>query len=155
MSIRDIVEDFPGVPDEAFEKPCSVVRPWVHALTFKQQTVLLTSFRGVDGMERQDKSKNLCKAMRSTLLQNASPNVGTFMLFSVTAEYLKEFAENIDHYPVHWLLHFLHATEIVGYKHPNKTLRTWWHNLYLLLVDAMHLQPETEESLDARLSDTV
>lgn len=31
--------------------------------------------------------------------------------------YKMEFLASIDHYPNHWLLHFMHACEIVGYKH--------------------------------------
>lgn len=38
------VRDFPVIPDDPFEKPCSVVRSWVSKLSFKQQTVLLTAF---------------------------------------------------------------------------------------------------------------
>lgn len=149
------MKDFPSVPNEAFQKPCSVVRSWVSGCSFKQQTVLLTALRGVDGAIKQDPSKNFCKAMRMTLLQNASPGKGTFMQFTIKGEDALRFVENIDHYPVHWVLHFTHAAEIVGYKCPHKELREWWHEFYLRMVNAMHMNPETEEALDIRLSDTV
>lgn len=147
--------DFPGVPDDAFEKPCSVVRPWLNNLSFKQQTVVLTALRGVDGKEKQDASKNFCKALRMTILHNASPGIGTFMAFTIKAEDVYKFAENIDHYPVHWILHFLHAAEIIGEHCPHTDLRIWWNNFYRILVNAMHLNPETAEALQTRLADTV
>ncbi|MGH6753369.1 MAG: hypothetical protein ACREDP_14485, partial [Bradyrhizobium sp.] len=50
-------------------------------------------------------------------------------------------------------LHFLHAAEIVGYKHPDLQIRGWWHNTYLRLVHDMHLWPETEAQMDSRLGD--
>lgn len=153
--MNKVSKSFPGVPDVKFSKPCCVVRQWVFKLSFKQQTVLLTALRGVDGKEKQDMSKNLCKAMRMTILHNASPGKGTFMQLSIPDEFVSKFVENIDHYPVHWVLHFTHAAEIIGYKCPYPQVREWWHDFYLRMVDAMHLQPETEAHLDERLSDTV
>lgn len=147
--------DFPGVPDEPYTKPCSVVRPWINNLSFKQQTVLLTALRGVDGKEKQDASKPFCKAMRMTILQNVSPGCGTFMSFEITGDDVAKFSENIDHYPIHWVLHFIHAAEIIGYHCPHSLLGNWWKNFYLTLVNAMHLQPETLEDLEVRLSDSV
>lgn len=154
MSERKI-QPFPGVPDEPFEKPCSVVRPWLSKLSFKQQTVLLTALRGVDGKEKQDASKPFCKAMRMTILQNASPGLGTFMQFTISAEDVLKFSENIDHYPVHWILHFIHAAEIIGYHCPYPQLAHWWMNFYRIMVDAMHLRPEPLEALEERLADMV
>lgn len=147
--------EFPGVPDEPYTKPCCVVRPWVFDLSFKQQTVLLTALRGVDGKEKQDMSKNLCKAMRMSILQNAAPGKGTFMVLSVPEGFVDTFVENIDHYPVHWVLHFMHAAEIIGYKCPHESVRQWWHGFYRKMVDAMHLRPEEESQLDTRLSDII
>jgi len=65
-----------------------------------------------------------------------------------TADFLRGF----DHYPLHWLLHFLHACEIVGYKHPDDEIRDAFSHLYGRLVKKFHLTPETEAELDARLN---
>ena len=146
---------FPKIPNDDFTKPCSVVRPWVNNLSFKQQTVCLTALRGVDGARKDDESKKFCKAMRMTLLQNASPGVGTFMEFDISAEEVRRFWEATDHYPVHWLTHFMYAAQIIGAHHPNHEIRKWWDMFYNGLVNALHLRPEQFYDMEERLADTV
>ena len=55
--MNKVSKSFPGVPDVKFSKPCCVVRQWVFKLSFKQQTVLLTALRGVDGKEKQEEKE--------------------------------------------------------------------------------------------------
>ena len=66
---------------------------------------------------------------------------------------ITKFVSNLDHYPMHWLLHFLHAIEIVYYKCPLNEYKMFWMDLYLEICKAMHLNPETEKQLDERLKD--
>lgn len=61
----------------------------------------------------------------------------------------------MDQYPVHWLLHFIQAAEIIGYKCPDQNVRNYWKYFYITAVKAMHLNPESEFQLDMRLSDKV
>ncbi|MCT2398488.1 hypothetical protein [Novosphingobium mangrovi (ex Huang et al. 2023)] len=68
----------------------------------------------------------------------------------IVSQYLRE----LDALPHHFQLHFMHAAEIVGYKHPDEEIRAWWHGTYLRLVHDMHLWPETEDQLDRRLGDS-
>lgn len=69
---------------------------------------------------------------------------------AVVGDYLR----NADAIPAHFQSHFMHACEILGYKHPNKDIRRWWNNVYIRLVHDLHLFPETEAQLDARLGDS-
>lgn len=55
--------------------------------------------------------------------------------------------------PHHFQVHFMHAAEIVGYKHPDERIRKWWRTTYDYLVNDLHLHPETEDELDKRLGD--
>lgn len=144
-----------------------VVKGWITQLTFKQQTVLLAAIRGCDGVQREDISKKLVRKYRSVILEDAD-NVNKATTFPVNdirhvpprfmATYVSEgdikiFLKSIDHYPMHWLFHFLHAVEIVGYKHPKEEERKWWNALYNRIVDALHLNIEAEEQMDERLKD--
>lgn len=63
------------------------------------------------------------------------------------------YLKSLDAVPHHFQLHFLHAAEIVGYKHPDPAIASWWKQLYNRLVNDMHLHPESEEELDERLGD--
>lgn len=71
------------------------------------------------------------------------------LMHQLVDQYLRE----LDAIPHHFQLHFLHAAEIVGYKHPVDRVRAWWFQAYTRLVHDMHLWPETEEQLDRRLGD--
>lgn len=64
------------------------------------------------------------------------------------------FVDSRDELPMHYQLHFMHAVEILGYKHPNNETRIFWLELYERLAHAYHLWPETEVQLDSRLGDT-
>jgi hypothetical protein len=62
--------------------------------------------------------------------------------------------QRVDELPHHFQLHFMHAAEILGYKHPDVNIRLWWKEVYLRLVNDMHLFPEREHEMDERLGDT-
>jgi len=141
----------------------SVVQEWLsECCSWKQQTVLLASFRGCDGKEKNDPSKEFTRLMRATLLKNADSN-STFygppvVLTAESRTAIDEFfidcsRGSLDAYPVHWLMHFLQAAEIVGYKCPLSAVSEYWSYFYLTGVKALHLNPETLEQCDARLSD--
>lgn len=69
-------------------------------------------------------------------------------------DWVTEYLRCLDEVPHHFQLHFMHAVEIVGYKHPDEQIRSWWAGVYERLVHDMHLWPESEEQLDARLGDS-
>lgn len=132
----------------------SVVRPWVGNLPFKMQAVLLSALRGCDGKERDDKAKKLTRTMRGVLLLPAVSNaeIGSFMNDPPTGEETDAFLKDLDHYPMHWLMHFTHAAEIIGYQHPDKEISFWWRGLYYAIAtEGLHLLPETQEMLWNRL----
>ena len=68
-------------------------------------------------------------------------------------ENVSYYLETVDELPHHFQLHFMHAAEILGYKHPKLEIRHWWNGTYHRLVNDMHLQAETEETMDRRLAD--
>lgn len=165
--------------------PQSVLQNWVNTLTLMQQSVLLASLRGPDGIEKDHVSKLLLRWMRRCILISAFDKTilqrpydeladkgGSFTGPSLIGpksmddfdawekiwpqkmnDLLKEYMRSLDRLPHHFQLHFLHAAEILGYKHPEKKVREWWHDCYEKLVNDMHLTPETEERMDWRLGD--
>ena len=67
----------------------------------------------------------------------------------IVDDYLRE----LDALPHHFQMHFMHAAEILGYKHPDTETREWWSKVYLRLVNDKHVHPETEEEMDSRRGD--
>jgi hypothetical protein len=155
-----------------------VTQSWAHAIPFMQQTVLLTAVRGPDGVPKYHPCKFLLRWFRRCTLVSSldgvvlstpyHPDGGSFMGPSFTVRPIDEplvdwrpmmdcqvdnYLRSLDELPHHFQLHFMHAAEIVGYKHPDSDVREWWHRTYLRLVHDMHLWPETEEQMDLRLGD--
>ena len=134
----------------------SVVKRWLgEKCTYKQQAVLLSALRGADGTPKEDISKKFTRELRSVLLNCADRGIGndTFMRSTPNSKDLHIFCNNLDHYPVHWLMHFIHAVEIVGYKHPDMDIRVKYAIIYGLLCQGLHLNPESEVEMDKRLLD--
>lgn len=133
----------------------SVVQEWMSDLTLKQQTVVLSALRGCDGLPKDDLSKKIARFLRGCVLHNAGTESTTFMKSEVDKDDVDAMLRDMDKYPVHYILHLMHAAQIIGYYHPDLETACCWLWLYFLLVDAMHLRPETKEENEFRLRDGV
>jgi hypothetical protein len=147
----------------------SVMQEWACDLTFMQQSVLITATRGPDGIRKDHIAKVLLRWFRRCFLYSAfekkifidpyEPGGGSFTGPCETdfsgdlSETVDKYLNTIDELPHHFQLHFMHAAEILGYKHPNKEIRQWWFNFYFKIVEDAHLNIETEKELDYRLGD--
>lgn len=154
----------------------SVLQEWVVGIPMMQQTVLLTAIRGPDGLPKYGCVKMLLRWFRRCVLLSAmdgctlsdpfDKNGGSFTGPSFSAgnlqntgwesnmdEIVGEYLKTLDAIPHHFQLHFLHAVEILGYKHPDKRIGAWWIAVYRRLVNDMHLHCESMEEMDWRLGD--
>lgn len=153
----------------------SALQDWVVGLTVMQQSVLLGAIRGPDGTPKYHSVKYLVRWYRRCVLVSALDGRtletpyefggGSFTGPSYEATTLAHdwrprmnmlvdnYLQSVDELPHHYQCHFMHAAEILGYKHPRDDVREWWLSLYLRLVHDMHLWPETEAQLDDRLGD--
>lgn len=153
-----------------------VTQEWIHALPLMQQTVLLTAVRGPDGVGKYHPVKYLLRWFRRCTLYSAMDRTvlrtpfaeggGSFTgkSFDISRhgrvntetwmdELVGEYLRSVDELPHHFQMHLMHAVEILGYKHPEASVREWWNRTYLRLVHDLHLWPETESQLDRRLGD--
>jgi hypothetical protein len=136
----------------------SIIQDWAAELGLRHQGVLVSAIRGCDSAEREDHSKYLVRVFRGVLLNPHCKDIKKAASFMVPFDEedwphaMADFLRSIDHYPNHWLLHFMHACEIVGYKHPNLDVQQAFSTLYVKLVHKFHLRIETEAELDVRLN---
>lgn len=157
----------------------SVLQDWVTGLPLMQQTVLLTAIRGPDGLPKYHPVKYVLRWYRRCVLLSAmdrrvledpcDPGGGSFTGPSVIGGHLPrelgiawesqmagrvdDYLRSLDEVPHHFQMHLMHGVEILGYKHPDERIARWWLRVYERLVHDMHLWPEGEEELDARLGD--
>lgn len=169
-----------------------VLQPWVLDLSYMQQSVLITSVRGPDGIRKDHVAKLLLRWLRRCFLVSAfdgraltdpvEQGGGSFTGPSLDVTELirscdghaesecdldfcpprwydpmqcivGSYLSTVDELPHHFQLHFMHASEILGYKHTDRWVRLWWLQTYRRIVNDAHLQPESEERMDRRLGD--
>jgi hypothetical protein len=134
----------------------SSVRKWVTEIPWMQQGVLFSALRGCDGLPHNDVSKIIIRGYRNTILKPAHFSgsfLGMIPLGEDLVKAMNAFSGNFDKYPMHFLTHLAHASEIIGYKHPNKEVRDVWEKFYVDIVRRMHLYPESKIQMEERLKD--
>jgi hypothetical protein len=157
-----------NLPTEFKQKPVigeSVQPDWCRLLTFQQQSVLFLASRGPDGIPKDHPVKDIQRALRGCVFKAAfrrrsldfGERADSFMsLDKMAIEWgliIDRYFATIDSLPHHYIMHLVHAAEILGYKHPDPEIRLCWHRFYLFNCDDLHMTPETEEQMDARLND--
>lgn len=132
----------------------SVLQPWVEQLGLRHQGVLMSCIRGCDNVPKEDPTKLLARCLRAVVLVSFDEKPTSFIEMVDDAELGRRMVavlKNHDHYAAHYLLHLMHGSEIVGFKHPDHEVRERWRWFYVNLARCFHLFPETEYDLDERL----
>lgn len=134
----------------------SILQDWVSDLGLRHQGVLLTAVRGCDTVQRDDPVKLIARALRGEMLEPHCGDISksaSFMHRYEADELTKlftAFSKSFDHYPLHYVMHLIHAAEIVGYYHP--TRGGFWRGFYVLMCSKLHMTSETKAELDHRLN---
>lgn len=143
----------------------SVWQDWVMDLSYQQQGVLATGVRGCDGVRKYHDSKFLQRWIRRAMMRgayeggytfpdNLEPGGGSFMgPVRDLEDAKKKFFNTIDELPFHYVMHMLHTVEIIGYKHPEQNIASWFCTFYYQMCRHMHLEIETAEDMNWRLND--
>lgn len=129
-----------------------VLQAWVAALPWKQQSVLLSSLRGPD-TARPGSIKTVNRWLRGIMQNNADSS--TDYMTEVPLPERNELQRDLEYCTMHYYSHLMHAIQIVGYKHPDQEIAKKANTYYELLVDFLHLNPETREQMNKRLEDKV
>lgn len=138
----------------------SITQDWVNELGLRHQGVLMTAIRGCDSVPKIDASKSIVRAFRADVLNahvSDPRKAKSFIQFFDHGEFIdlmNVFTSSLDHYPLHYVMHLAHAAEVVGYKHPDQNTSDRWRILYFVVCKRLHVNPETEAQLDARLNKT-
>jgi hypothetical protein len=145
----------------------SIQPAWCRSLSLQQQSVLLLAGRGPDGIDKMHPAKRVHVAYRGCVFLAAKygrellwgERADGFMSLNIFADddlwsdAVEHFLSHIDSLPHHYLMHLMHGVQILGFKHPDFRFRARWMDFYMRMVEDMHLEPESEEQMDKRLSD--
>ena len=135
---------------------CSL-RKWVLDLSWMQQGVLFGAFRNCDGMPSNGPHKTLIRGIRAACIKSAQPK-GSFNARRPTLIDVSQAAKDFtyktwDEFPLHFILHLLHASEVLAYCHPDKNVAQTWDIIYRIMARQMHLHVELESEFRIRLED--
>lgn len=148
----------------------SVLQDWVMGLPLRAQGTLLTGVRGCDlapkhlatiddthgcstGESMSD--RHLVAFLRFCVLNPADPREidsapGSWFQSTPPPKWKPS---EFGHYPLHWNSHVMHCFEVIGYCHPDLELRRQAREVYLRMVHSLHLNPETPEQMNERLTE--
>lgn len=135
-----------------------ILQGWVAKLGLRHQGVLLTVIRGCDTSPKEDASKAFTRALRGVLLNTHCANPEDAKSFIETLPWdaiddrSNEFLKSVDQYPHHFVMHVIHACEVIGFHHPDCQLRDTFRGIYFRCCKKLHVIPENERQLDNRLS---
>ncbi len=136
----------------------SILQDWVMGLGLRQQGVLLGAIRGCDTMGKEDPSKAFVRVLRGFLLNPHCGDARKARSFIANPDLFEAdrlfaaFVRDMDHYPLHYVTHLMHAIQIVGCYHPNKDIASWYLNFYNTMCHKLHVNPETIVQLEGRLN---
>lgn len=137
----------------------SALHDWVHTLTFQQQALLMTGMRGPDGCNKRNPAKAIVRFLRGAICKPAGnwdgSNNNDFMWgwYGDFKESQRLFFDDPDGYPHHFIMHIVHCSQVIGYKHPDGAIRHFWKEFYLKACQSFHMFPEMEAEMDTRLND--
>jgi hypothetical protein len=146
------------VPIGAEPPTRSILKDWVTRLGLRYQGVLLTAVRGCDNAPKEDASKDFSRMYRGMILNTHCADPLKALSFiqvydnpQKEVEIFTAFRKDLDHYPHHFVMHLVHAIEIIGYKHSDLETRYRWNSFYYRLCKGLHTSPESEAELALRL----
>lgn len=135
----------------------NIVQTWVSELGLRYQDVLVSAVRGCDTAPKHDASKDLARCFRAEILNTHvnDPKLSKSFIEKVhnetVAVRMSAFIKNWDHYPMHYVMHFIHAGEVLGYFHPDRLRRALWFKFYEKCCHKLHVNVESIEMLRKRL----
>lgn len=136
----------------------SIVQDWAAELGLRHQGVLVSAVRGPDGVAKTHPLKTLVAIYRGCVLvphcgdlRKASSYMTWFEDEHEFRDAARAWLSSMDEMSLHYVLHFVHAAEIVGYFHPASEVRDVWAEFYRDACRKMHVAPESFSALSSRL----
>lgn len=136
----------------------SVLKNWVCDLPLREQGTLLTAIRGcdltpkypLDSIERTMTAFVRCVVMNPFDEREINKEIGCFMQTKLPDDWR---ASAFGHYPLHYVMHLVHALEIIAYRCPDVFFAGQALEAYEKFVKSFHLNIETDSEMEARLGE--
>ncbi len=145
----------------------SIFQNWVCRLPYMQQAVIASGIRAMDGWEKLHQGKHMMRWIRRACMISSFEGYpidtpfgsggGSFTGSApsmLTLEVIADlFINSRDSMSQHFYTHMMHTIQVIGYKHSDVGIRGYFYYVYKRMVNAMHVEPESQERMDKRLCD--
>jgi len=132
----------------------SVLRPWVMAMPWKMQSILLSGLRAPDAPT--DATKRLCRWMRGESQHNAHPAKGYMQPQLLSKELINKCMDELEYLSCHYVHHFADAMAVIAYYHPGPSIAAFALAVHAeVAMEIFHFKPETMEEFIYRHRDRV
>jgi hypothetical protein len=140
----------------------SVLQDWVVQLPLREQGTLLTAVRGCDDEPKmwiargvaESPGRRITAWVRWCFMNPADPReVDVPGAFFQSRPPFPFKPSGFGHLPQHWYSHIMHGLEVIAYRHPHEDIRMTAFGLYQQMVWNMHLNVETMQQFNTRLSE--
>jgi hypothetical protein len=131
-----------------------IVNDWVLNLPGHMQSTLECSLRGSD-ITADDEVRRVTRWLRWVVMKDVMPESHymkdrDFMRIKL---HFEEKPSSWGNLPIHFRHHTRESFEVIGYMHPDTSIRTWANIAYLDICDKSKGRPETRDALIARMQD--
>jgi len=132
----------------------SVLKPWVMAIPWKMQSILLSGLRAPDYPTVV--VKKICRWMRAESQNNADPSKGYMEPQSFDKDTVSRCMDELEYLPCHYVHHFADALAVIAYFHPESAIRDFADGVHAeVAVEIFHFRPESETEFKNRHRDKV
>lgn len=124
----------------------SILQDWVMELPLREQGSLLAAVRGCDLTPKfplNSPERKLVAFVRWTFMVPADEREidyqpGSFMSRVPPQDFRPS---SVGHYPLHWVMHVVHALEVIGFRHPDTIVADICCDLYVAFCLSFHVRP--------------
>lgn len=132
----------------------TVLLPWVTAMPWKMQSILLSGLRAPD--VKTDATKRICRVMRSICQHNADPSKSYMEHQPLDRDLVDQCMDELEYLPCHYVHHFADALRVVSIYHPNDAVCEFAAKVHFeVAIKIFHFRPETNEQFILRHRDKV
>lgn len=134
-------------------RPGPVLQEWVWSLPWKQQSILLSGFRGPDHPHCPH-IKAVNRWLRRVSQMNADPSKDYMREDGMPTK--EEVEEELEFLPAHFVHHFADSLRVVAINHPHGPIREYAQAIHCWIAEeTFHFQPESDQEFVYRHRDKV
>ncbi len=130
----------------------SVLLPWVQAMPWKMQSILISGLRAPDF--KTSAVKKICRWMRPVCQNNADLSKGYMEPQVLNQQLIDQAMDELEYLPCHYVHHFADALRVIAIYAPEGQDRDFANAVHKeVAVEIFHFRPETREEFIFRHRD--